>query len=352
MRCDTFIHNPLSNPGSEIRLLSVDRKVDDTIYCRIRHERLLPNSSGLAYTALSYTWGSKGPTPTIVIDYFGEKRNRTFQVTQNLYKFLEHVVAMGITPGKKHPRYTNLWWIDAICIIQKEEDDAFEEKPVQLDMMRAIYSNAVEVYAWIGPGSPDETHAMRYIKKTKSLQAAAEDGYDDEQLAKVRDRMYAMTPYIEKLFSAEYWGRLWILQELAVSANTTLACATAEVRWDKLVNFATYVAVYNSDSESIIAKRQYVWLLTLIYNEERWRLDLATLIHLSEQAECTEQKDRIIALLGLRPGTNLLRPRISLDTRLPCETFYWAIHEMLRELENGNPRNTGRHSPKVIECRE
>jgi hypothetical protein len=335
---NAFIHRPLVDARTHFRLLRVRRVVNGMIQCEMCHAELPSygpfESACPRYTALSYTWGAKKPTFPISISYCGDHRSQTFQVTQNLHELLSHVAAMGITPGQRGKKFTGWWWIDAICIVQ--ENDAYQEKGIQLDHMRQIYSNANEVFAWIGPASQDKGYGMHHIANTKSLKAAANDGYDSDQLSDTGSRLDAMQEHIESIFSAEYWSRLWILQELAVSQNTTLACGKDELSWRCVINFATQVAATpNIDPRSHIITRQYVWLLSLIYRNKGGRLDLATLLYLSEQAECERQEDRIIALLGLlKDGKTKIPP--ARHPNFPCGTLYSAIGIMLQDLRESD----------------
>jgi hypothetical protein len=244
---------------------------------------------------------------------------------------------MGLTEDKEKPRFRGWWWIDAICIIQKEEHDVYGEKDIQLNMMRQIYSSANEVFAWLGlPKDQDMGYGMYYIARTKSLYAAVHDGDDSDQISSTKKRFRAMQLHIDSVFRAPYWGRLWILQELAVSERTTLACGMYEVSWLHLVNFATHVAaVRDIDPTSHIITRQYVWLLSQIYQNQPARLDLATLIYLSEHANCGKPKDRIIALLGLLRGGPYQLPVLK-HPKYPCETFYWAVCVMLQDLDRSS----------------
>ncbi|KAI0425930.1 HET-domain-containing protein [Xylaria sp. FL1042] len=54
-----------------------------------------------------------------------------------------------------------LLWVDYICINQEDE----AEKAWQVSMMRDIYARADRVLAWMGPGDPESENMVRYLNK-------------------------------------------------------------------------------------------------------------------------------------------------------------------------------------------
>ncbi|KAK8152368.1 heterokaryon incompatibility, partial [Phyllosticta citribraziliensis] len=85
------------------------------------------------YVALSYTWGSPKTPFRIRVDA------SYLSITANLYAVLGVLSKIPQLQGGP-------LWIDAICINQRNED----EKNFQVPLMGRIYSEASEVFAWIG----------------------------------------------------------------------------------------------------------------------------------------------------------------------------------------------------------
>lgn len=83
------------------------------------------------YKALSYVWGDAGKTKPITVN------GQPFAVTENLYNGLQRI---------RDPRGQFTLWVDAICINQAD----MAERQHQVQLMGEIFSNAVEVVAWLG----------------------------------------------------------------------------------------------------------------------------------------------------------------------------------------------------------
>jgi Heterokaryon incompatibility protein (HET) len=166
-----------------IRLIRVwPELVDGKIACEIEHV-----TTDSSYTALSYTWGSsKDPSETIIID------SRRFTVRRNLYAFLDH--AREFHAGLP-------LWIDAICINQED----VEEKNRQVQMMSRIYSDAKDVYVWLGPRVEFVGHCIRRMQ-------AYEDMSDTKMaLSSAEDTDFWKG--FKAINSASYWDRVWVIQE-------------------------------------------------------------------------------------------------------------------------------------------
>lgn len=58
-----------------------------------------------------------------------------------------------------HWLLSRLFWIDAVCINQKDR----EEKSAQLPLMTAIYKRASRVIVWLGP--PENAQGTRIVRK-------------------------------------------------------------------------------------------------------------------------------------------------------------------------------------------
>ncbi|KAF1997475.1 heterokaryon incompatibility, partial [Amniculicola lignicola CBS 123094] len=85
------------------------------------------------YYCLSYCWGDYNPTQDKNILVNGKQ----FLVRANLWDFLD-------VARRKYP--DRLFWIDAICINQSDND----EKGREVKRMGEIFSNATGVVVWLG----------------------------------------------------------------------------------------------------------------------------------------------------------------------------------------------------------
>ncbi|KAJ8115999.1 hypothetical protein OPT61_g2479 [Boeremia exigua] len=136
--------------GQDIRLISVERSRDDGVLrCKLI---CAPLTEHLNFHALSYVWGDPANKQTILVN------DQPFEVTQNLYNFLnqvwkdEHLFRRD-RPSTHDGEDTGLvsteplyWWTDAICINQEDID----EKSIQVPRMGELYSMASRVWVWLG----------------------------------------------------------------------------------------------------------------------------------------------------------------------------------------------------------
>ncbi|KAF2664041.1 hypothetical protein BT63DRAFT_99475 [Microthyrium microscopicum] len=99
------------------------------------------------YSALSYTWGKSLPLHDIIVE------GATVTVPENLYLFFRNAILSG-----QLNRSTWLW-IDQISINQ----DDVTERDYQVHLMADIYSNAMDVWAWLGVASENEMEIMTLV---------------------------------------------------------------------------------------------------------------------------------------------------------------------------------------------
>ncbi|KAF2803167.1 uncharacterized protein BDZ99DRAFT_468504 [Mytilinidion resinicola] len=216
----------------------------------------------------------------------------------------------------------------------------------QLGIMKYIYETAVETIAWLGPGDRSSTRAMKYITQIPlstrddladdTLTIANDDFCDDIEENFALDPRFAKA--IDDIFTREYWDRVWVLQELAVSQNTTLVCGDGWLKWDQLVEFSMNVAMADfsrrrlREAKRKVMDKQPVWLLSLLYRHGTRSLTLARLVYLSKASKATNSVDYVHALLGMVTRGEGQRMRPNKTTKHGCETLCKAIRIMLRDI--------------------
>jgi hypothetical protein len=99
--------------------------------------------------------------------------------------------------------------------------------------MRAIYSQATYVTIWLGKGTSTTDLAMRFIGLAQGS-ANPRSWFDDRLKRSFLAEKREWTA-VFSLFSHEYWRRVWIIQETAVSRLLNVACGQYEVPWDSMV---------------------------------------------------------------------------------------------------------------------
>ncbi|KAK2610547.1 hypothetical protein N8I77_003967 [Diaporthe amygdali] len=128
----TFQYEPLGQ--NQIRLLKRVSRDKESASFKLIHVSILSKPK---YTALSYTWNNLlESSRTITVN------GRDFPVRANLHDALKQMLESGLVR-----RYL---WVDAICINQGEDQDATDERSLQVSRMAEIYDQATEIVVWLG----------------------------------------------------------------------------------------------------------------------------------------------------------------------------------------------------------
>ncbi|KAF2800064.1 HET-domain-containing protein, partial [Melanomma pulvis-pyrius CBS 109.77] len=150
-----------------------------------------------SYIAGSYVWGAATPLFALRID------NGVLPVRDNLLHFLRAV----------RSRFgTEVLWVDALCINQ----DSVQERNHQVSMMGNIYRNAKCVYCWLGTWKADIISLFHRVQRaqfgSKTMRMVLSNN-DEHVLHELR-----------MLAQAEYWTRVWIVQEFVLARELWLLC--------------------------------------------------------------------------------------------------------------------------------
>jgi len=183
-----------------------------------------------------------------------------FEATENLVAALHHLRAHD------HPKYrrNELIWIDAICINQKDN----EEKSHQVQMMRNIYSNAVQVIVWLGMATPESIMALQTLTELMDKFPYFEDDPGKPRFADLgiptRDLLQFFDDFeqhdvdgqlmrgIRDIYKRSWWTRIWVVQEVVVSKRTWLLCGSNALGFHYLSHFFGFC--HNLTSLPIMAK--------------------------------------------------------------------------------------------------
>jgi hypothetical protein len=212
----TFVPLPLGSSDS-IRLLRIlDSNPEDgdaPISCELH-----VGSTNDPYVALSYVWAQVEGMETIMLN------GLPISVRKNLWDFLfqrrkdqrqDHQHVRRDYDTDAEPTYL---WVDALCIDQATN----LERNHQVAMMGRIYSSARTVIAWLGSESA-------HFKIVDELSAFASG-----------NNALNPVPYYrwDQLYSHEYWGRAWILQECILARELRVQCGSRHFSDTVLLSFA------------------------------------------------------------------------------------------------------------------
>lgn len=228
----------------QIRLLTILRKEigeshDSPIRCKLKTIHL-DDKKAVRYTALSYTWGDHTETVTIKVN------GKDFKATKSLNLALEHF-------RDTQDPLPDLW-VDAICINQDHND----EKEAQIGFMQNIFSKAEETWAWLGREADESSKAVALVNVLAHIyRKSCRGGSTDPQNADKTEWGSLVSSGFENhvvalghLLSRDYWYRVWIVQEIALSTKLVFFCGHRKFSWDPLL-FAAYL-LNSHDDTSII----------------------------------------------------------------------------------------------------
>ncbi|KAK8214007.1 heterokaryon incompatibility protein-domain-containing protein [Phyllosticta capitalensis] len=180
---------PINTKLKQIRVLHVhkavsyDDPIEATIKVRDLHHKPL-------YNAMSYTWGSEGSLSEIRLAVNGSQQFRLFKIRRNLEDMLKWIRTKD---GDAKV------WIDAICI---DQQDDFEKRE-QIGVMREIFSEAWEVWIYLGglePGLDMSKQEMQHL--LNGMMAEGRQAYSQK-----------LSRLIHHILQNPWFTRVWIIQE-------------------------------------------------------------------------------------------------------------------------------------------
>ncbi|KAL8943102.1 MAG: hypothetical protein Q9216_001302 [Gyalolechia sp. 2 TL-2023] len=187
------------------------------------------------YLALSYTWGDPSKLREISVN------GRPLLITENLEACLR------VLRSKNYTRHGWRFWIDAICINQKD----IVERAGQVKRMREIYTKAWTPIIWIGD---DESGS----KEALDLLVTLASGYSSRDgVEKLTGTLHRNAKHfgvgcwraLNNIVCRRYWQRLWILQEVALGRYTTpVLCGERTLCWGQ---FARAFSILKQTDEVI-----------------------------------------------------------------------------------------------------
>lgn len=330
---NSYVYQPLDLFTDEIRLLTLHPGHDgDGISCTLSHHNLMED---LKYEALSYAWGENVSLCRINVDGI------TISVTANLEAALHHLrYQLFPTPGQDkeiRPTGDRVLWVDALCINQQDPS----ERGHQVRRMGKIFSSAWRVVAWLGEASHDSDTAMDFVRMIEQgLGLFNEYG---EPLSP-KEKWLAL----HNLWARPYWGRVWIIQELASAMvkekpvwipryHAEIGCGRKWLRLNIFQNAWNYLNKY-LNQPLVRGKDEYVPvrnLFTLLFEHAHRRLSLSALISLTYTANATDARDHFYAILGLAPESDqrALVPDYTKSLKDICGQFIKHIIEKENKLD-------------------
>ncbi|KAF4625441.1 hypothetical protein G7Y89_g12730 [Cudoniella acicularis] len=267
--------------SDEIRLVRLDPgHYKDKLVCKIIHTSL--KSHTIEYEALSYVWENSSdpwtaeynwaPPEGLFVFYppppdddtkdgekygvdLGEGRiiptrpqgqiecdGQEITIGSELYDALRRL---------RLPDRERQIWIDAICINQND----ISERGSQVAIMGQIYTNATRVLIWTGehfsagPASQamfDFISQLEYLitmimyqygpRDRKSINLAIRNGYISHSLS---------FSFLRVLLARAWFGRVWVLQEVANAKKATIFAGSGQCDWDTICSITRWLSKYD-----------------------------------------------------------------------------------------------------------
>lgn len=288
---ESFQYHPLDPSKNEIRLLRISPALnsDGPIRCHLFHTSL---DTAPPYQALSYAWGDKSTSHGILIN------QGSVNVTLNLKNAL-----LRLRP--KAGEEELIIWVDAICIDQQN----IPERNLQTGKMRMIYRNANKTAVWIGSQHNGSDRALKLARDLNSCSKEKVGTILKDQSRKVDIEALVI------MFRRQYWWRIWVVQEISCSKDTTIYCGDDAIPWQDLENVVD------------IMKREQHYIYAIYYKHlskphtlmhggprslqlSRYSCSASThapllellLSHKSKKS--TDPKDKVYALVGISSSRN------------------------------------------------
>ncbi|MCJ1356463.1 MAG: hypothetical protein MMC33_006458 [Icmadophila ericetorum] len=294
------------------------------------------------YEALSYTWGDALLVHRIQCD------GKALEVRNNLFMALRRL---------RQPNTTRRLWIDAVCIDQGNED----ERNNQVAQMAKIYRGATQVVIWTGEDSTSQDGflTMSFIQQAARIYENGQLRSKIESLIKELDllcrQVFGTSPerydgrpkgsefltwfpddpaepeQLQTFLSRPWFSRRWVIQEMFNARKGILMCGKHVADWD---TFSAYLCdffqiriwqdVKNRRQSEAISN---AWQLLLLrqMREHRRGLSFLNLMEMFHDFGCTDERDRIWALLSVSLHETSTSDELLPDYRLNVEETFLAF---------------------------
>lgn len=296
----TYRYTPLDLENDEIRLISIMAgQRPDEIQGMMIHTTL---KEAPKYESLSYCWEDHDAVTTSYLQGQMKIDGRTFRLGSNLEAAIRR---LRPTTGEL------IIWIDAICIDQHN----IKERNEQVTKMRLIYQGADIVRAWLGESRDDSEVAFQILRDVETHLTVSAEGVLSYKDVSECNPLWTLSQVqaVGRLFERGYWGRVWVVQELFSAMEITIHCGATSAPWPTFFHFQRIVEI-DARTEQRIYKDLIPYHRTLLPYGGPYALQqsmgtlqlrnvsthlLFDLLCYHQQAESTDKRDKVYALVGI-----------------------------------------------------
>ncbi|KAK7182952.1 hypothetical protein PSPO01_11051 [Paraphaeosphaeria sporulosa] len=326
---DSYIYRPLTERDS-IRLLRIQPadEVDADLHLSITHTTLstmtASNGDPLEFIALSYFWGPQVFRKPVYIepgdeairihreisdDYFEE---RATQRREDLRKHLEAMrVSTLLAYSEEAKQLAKVTFGKAAQRTCSNSSDAtstqalhigrnIRERNHQVLHMRKIYQRASATVVYLGDEiGYTSLSAWNFLERI----AAKESDKGKHNALHFRGDLGDVE---NDVLTRPWFRRVWVVQEIAVSANITMQCGQRFMSWDDFCKVILLEPRVNDRYGLSLENKQ-------LYENETRGTYVLDMVARSRRLEATDPRDKIFALLGISSGVDPDDSRIAVD---------------------------------------
>ena len=299
------------------------------------------------YDALSYTWAT---------DSGDNKRSRAVKCDGRRIKITKNC-KRALCELRYHDK-ARLLWVDAICIDQEND----QERGHQVGLMQKIYSQANEVLIWLGEAS-EETDTdtpllisdlyLRYMTRMVAEMRELESNYKEptssslyrhlvreEEKMRLDNTKSSLLRGLLHIHSRPWWGRIWVLQEAALSKAAILICSQQTARYSDVLYFHHVLredsATFYRLGNLLGVSRNHLSTLVRVSKitaSNGHTSEVMRVLELARLLNASDPRDRIFGLLGLSPVLASVLPAADYS-KTPSDIFVEVANSFVSHLKS------------------
>lgn len=356
---------PLPRPDKQIRLLHRQASHIDSTDDSWRLQLHEFGDNCPSYIAISYVWGDTDDLLREVI--VNEQR---VQVRLTCWYALWQM-------SLRFETSTTPLWIDSICVNQRDD----VEKSTQVAMMGPIYERALFVASCIGQGDDlrqfrkqyAQSQDLEYLSYSTSLYHQLELGaghlndpipfgtsetpHSQPQRSLKPMRIPGDSEWsLNDMNCRPYFTRMWIVQEVILARGVYLFCGTDSISWEELERVMDRQPPVYHAIQGLIEWRRRLRRISVDEIGQQSQVpqedsnhdsrdfaeipNMCDLLLTFSQANCSDPRDKVYALLSLLPDSDIVRQKLKVNYAQSLFSLIADIAPLLLESAMLSGRNS------------
>lgn len=288
-------YQPVNSAKLEVRLLHVDTSSTDPegrIKCQLKRVSIRRFVFPVFYEAISWCWGDPTPVKEILLNGVPRKISMNAEeVIRRLCFKQGHAIV----------------WLDAICIDQSN----IQERGEQVAIMKDVYSRAYRTLIWLGEDHDASTQAalesiekllVQCRKETNNFRNLQGTIWSPRGLELHSNRQLPDCDWkaLNKFFSASFFTRLWIIQEIILSKEVRCIRGQYSKPFADISLVAQWLYYCNYWREAHMGHNvDGIFNTALIWRQTYVKSQIANWLVTSIEFHASLPLDKIYGLLGL-----------------------------------------------------